>query len=347
MSRKLLFFLFSMMFFLWNITFVYSQQEEEVYLTVSPESIQLSGKGGEATITIKCNASFVWDIISSDDFFDAERVNNAIVVKTKHKNGMKEVKTGKIRIKSGDLVKDVVIVQGKSESYLRVKGNYTTLAFPIFGSVGYATKYWRSSLYPSDPKHGYVYGYDGVYDTKMVSGLRVGIISTDNYFIPKICGLGLHTGLFYQFYYEESELFRPDLNSKEDVCRIFQEHVATVPVHILYRLDFDDKGLLGMYVRAGLNFDFPFISLLYRSDEVDDRKLMYGTGNEYFKSLYGFNMSFGYAIGFRVNRFMLEYSGYRGMIKHSLNLPNDMNYYEKLNSDINFTLRVMMKDRKK
>jgi len=344
MSRKLLFFLFSMMFFLWNISFVYSQQEEEVYLTVSPESLQFSGKGGEGTITIKCNSTFVWDIISSDDFFDAERVNNAIVVKTKHKNGMKEVKTGKIRIKSGDLVKDVVIVQGKSESYLRVKGNYTTLAFPIFGSVGYATKYWRSTLNPS--KHGYVYGADNVPNTKMISGLRVGIISTDNYFIPKICGIGLHTGLFYQFYYEETKPFSLP-NKEEEVYRIFQEHSVTVPVHILYRLDFDDKGLLGMYVRAGLNFDFPFISLLYLNDEVDDRKLMYGTGNEYFKNRYGFNMSFGYAIGFRVNRFMLEYSGYRGMIKHYPNLANFMNYYERLNSDINFTLRVMMKDRKK
>jgi len=335
-----------MMFFLWNITFVYSQQEEEVYLTVSPESIQLSGKGGEATITIKCNSTFVWDIISSDDFFDAERVNNAIVVKTKHKNGMKEVKTGKIRIKSGDLVKDVVIVQGKSESYLRVKGNYTTLAFPIFGSVGYATKYWRSTLHPSKPKYGYVFGNnfmpDGSFvpETKMVSGLRVGIISTDNYFIPKICGLGLHTGLFYQFYYEETKPFSLPGKEKE-VYEIFQEHSVTVPVHILYRLDFDDKGLLGMYVRFGLNFDFPFISLQYLNDEVDDRKLKYGTGNEYFENRYGFNMSFGYAIGFRVNRFMLEYSGYRGITSH---LPE---FKERLNSDINFTLRVMMKDKKK
>ena len=169
---------------------------------------------------------------------------------------------------------------------------------PIGLSMGYVTKQWITTGDGENFKEN-VWGDQN----KRLHGLQIGL-----HFQPCFSwGLGLYTGLFYEFYMSQNDEMKDNGYMDE-----FQEHSLYVPVHAYYRIPFARK--VALSVHGGIGMDCG-ISASFSSTEYEDA----GSVTDY----YGedmcpkrFNLSAEIGVGVRVGPVQIKGQYSRGLTNH-------------------------------
>lgn len=143
---------------------------------------------------------------------------------------------------------------------------------------------------------------NGVWDdgeNKWLHGMQVGIYAQPCF----SWGLGLYSGLFYEFYMSSNG------NAGSDEWEDFQEHNIAIPVHALYRIPFGRKCALSLH--GGLGFSYA-ISGAYKAEDYEDYTDFYGE-EPYPKR---FNMALEGGIDFRVGPVQIGVLYSKGLNDH-------------------------------
>jgi hypothetical protein len=183
------------------------QSGEEVSLTVAADSVFFNGNGGVQTVQINTNSDYIE--ITSTSNIKAEQIESGYISITVPQNDYQSEKTGTVTIKADTLVSHIIVKQAKRLHWLRVKDPCQTWSIPFLGTYGYATKYWKYSN--DDAKWG-VFEEGGE-----MAGFRLAVFRADPYFAPNLFGLGLHTGLYYQYYSANQNLIRTPPTKKSNI----------------------------------------------------------------------------------------------------------------------------------
>ena len=130
-----------------------------------------------------------------------------------------------------------------SDSYKRHKVNLFIdhEDAPLTVTIGYVNKYWRTDF------KDYVYK-ENLWgeENKRMHGIQIGAT-----FQPcTIYGLGLHSGLFYEAYFSESNAV------KEYGHDNFTEHNLYLPLHLMLRLPLGREASLQFFAGLGMNWAF-------------------------------------------------------------------------------------------
>lgn len=138
-------------------------------------------------------------------------------------------------------------------------------------------------------------------------------------------GLGIYTGLFYEFYFSSNDDY---------YYNKFQEHELYMPVHALFRFPFSKKFALWVHGGLGLNYG---ISAKYKAPDEDHAEDLdyYGEELWYYENGYiayapkRFNMMAEIALNFRVGPVVLGATYSRGLNDHEC--YKDFEYKSKIN----------------
>lgn len=191
-------------------------------------------------------------------------------------------------------------------------------------SAGYVQKQWQSKEGGSKEKMGFWE------DSKVVHGVQAGFRATPYFKF----GLGLNTGLLYEYYYTKSQ---PMVVDGYDVYGEMQEHALYMPVHLTYRLKFND---FHIYAFGGVGLDYGIMSKVQLkengSDYVGyDNSPLYET--EDAPDWKRFNASYEFGGGLRYKMVELQFTMSRGF----LNMSHDSSYKLYQNKPMMFSLGFM------
>ena len=215
-----------------------------------------------------------------------------------------------------------------SSTYSAPSYNYSYKPEPkrrFFGfSAGYVQKQWQSKAGGEKEKMGY---WD---DSKVVHGVQAGF-RAEPYFK---FGLGLNTGLLYEYYYTKSQ---PMMVDGYDVYGEMQEHALYMPVHLAYRLKFND---FHIYAFGGVGLDYGISSkVLLKENGSDyvgyDNSPIYET--EDAMDWKRFNASYEFGGGLRYKMVELQFTMSRGF----LNMSHDSSYKFYQNKPMMLSLGFM------
>lgn len=166
-------------------------------------------------------------------------------------------------------------------------------AAPIGVAFGYVQKQMTTKGEGEKLKENGVWE-DG--ENKWLHGIQIGIYAQPCF----SWGLGLYSGLFYEFYFSSNDNF--DYDS-------FQEHNIVIPVHALYRLPFGKKCALSIH--GGLGFGYA-VSGAYKADGYEDYTDFYG--EDAFPKR--FNMALEGGLDFRVGPVQVGVLYSKGLNNH-------------------------------
>lgn len=118
-------------------------------------------------------------------------------------------------------------------------------------------------------------------------------------------GLGLYSGLFYEFYLSSNG------SGNSDEYKDFQEHNIYLPVHALYRLPFGKT--VALNVHGGLGFNYVAYGA-YTADGYEDNSDFYGEDGAPKR----FNIALEAGLDFRVGSFQIGLSYSKGLTDHEI-----------------------------
>jgi hypothetical protein len=292
-------------------TIYLSQDGVPVQLSASETSITFSGLGGSNTVKVKTNA-LSWKVVDKPVWCritENTTSNSFSVIAEKNENNRIRRDTIKIIADGG---KEYYISVTQDEKVYPLKIKYHPVSCRVGFQAGFIQKYWN---YSDDNSKW------GIFDEgDFVKGFQTGI-RIDPYFKPSVTGLGMHTGVFYQYYTKS--------NTKTQY--LFKEHTVTVPVHLNYRYDFGESGKVGIFAHIGPNFDYGLNKKhITNKDNADYEENIYDRFNR-------FNLALGYGAGFQFKQLLLEIGGYSGLTNHSGN-PD---YKIKQSSNLSVAIVIM------
>ncbi len=174
-------------------------------------------------------------------------------------------------------------------------------ASPMGVSLGYVSKQLVTKGY------GIKYKENGVWDdgeNKSLHGMQFGM-----HFQPCFSfGLGLYTGLFYEFYISGNDNYDYDT---------FMEHCLYVPAHAYFRLPFARK--VALSIHGGLGFNYSVYGAYYGNYEEYGEEYSY----EEFTDFYGepyfpkrFNMAAEIGVGLRLGPVQINAQYSKGITNH-------------------------------
>lgn len=178
--------------------------------------------------------------------------------------------------------------------------NYAKDDYCMGLSIGYVRKEWVYDY--GDAREKLDIFWEDQYTNGIQAGLRV-----DCQFGY---GLGLDSGLYYEYYSDKgNRLVEDDI---EYYYRM-KEHALYLPLHFKYNLNFSRWFQLGLY--AGLGFDYGVSGkyLLYCGSEELDSFSIYDKEND----LKRFNASFEYGASVRMRRLQINFTMARGLVNMS------------------------------
>lgn len=171
-------------------------------------------------------------------------------------------------------------------------------AAPMGVAIGYVQKQMVTKGEGEKLKENGVWT-DG--EDKWLHGMQIGVFGQPCF----SWGLGLYTGLFYEFYLSSNG------SGNSDEYEDFQEHNIYLPVHALYRLPFGKK--IALNVHGGLGFNYVVYGA-YTADGYDDNSDFYGEDG----SPKRFNMALEAGLDFRVGPVQIGLSYSKGLTDHEV-----------------------------
>lgn len=136
-------------------------------------------------------------------------------------------------------------------------------------------------------------------ENKWLHGMQIGV-----YGQPCLSwGLGLYTGLFYEFYMSSND------SGNSDEYEDFQEHNIVVPVHALFRIPFSKKCALSIH--GGLGFSYAVYGA-YKAEGYEDYTDFYGEETAPKR----FNMALEGGLEFRVGSIQVGLLYSKGLNDH-------------------------------
>ena len=196
-------------------------------------------------------------------------------------------------------------------------------------SVGYVQKQWTI-----DSKNGKTEKCGFWDDSSQISGVQVGVRVNPQF----IYGLGLNTGLYYEYYYSKSN----PMNYTDDYGQYtgtLQEHALYLPIHLEYRLNISEYFQLFLY--GGLGIDYGLANSIKWVDCDDDSysdSVSDIYDSEYSPDWQRFNYSLEYGGGIRSSRFQLNFTISKGL----KNMSNSNDYKMHQGKNLMLSLSVML-----
>lgn len=194
-------------------------------------------------------------------------------------------------------------------------------------SIGYVQKQWTSKVDGKRERYGMWE------DSKFISGVQAGIR------IEPVAsfGLGLNTGLFYEYYYTQSkDMYYSDASGS--YRGVIQEHALYLPVHLEYRLRITDDFHAFIYGGAGLDYG---ISAGVEMKDTNDDYVVYENGSLYesddVENWKRFNASLEYGLGLSYKNVQLNVTRSHGLI----NMAKDSDNSVKQDKPLMVSLSVM------
>lgn len=194
-------------------------------------------------------------------------------------------------------------------------------------SIGYVQKQWTSKVDGKRERYGMWE------DSKFISGVQAGIR------IEPVAsfGLGLNTGLFYEYYYTQSkDMYYSDASGS--YRGVIQEHALYLPVHLEYRLRITDDFHAFIYGGAGLDYG---ISAGVEMKDTNDDYVVYENGTLYesddVENWKRFNASLEYGLGLSYKNVQLNVTRSHGLI----NMAKDSDNSVKQDKPLMVSLSVM------
>jgi hypothetical protein len=283
-----------------------SQTAGATYLNADVSNVKFSASGGFQTISVTTDADS-WRVVCPS--WCTLQMGNSSFTVSCNSNNNDTPNTGVIKIVSGKI--EVQIEATQKISFNTPKGDPRPLGL----SLGYVQKQWE---WKTD---GQTIRY-GAWDTpdSYLSGLQVGI----RYEPLFKYGLGLSTGLFYEYYQSESGKFTgtySDASGEYDYRMNFSEHSLHLPLHLEYRLNFSKQ--FQFFVEAGPSLDYGLGAKLIAT-EIGESKPFYTGTDIYQNSELGFpnkrfNASIDFGAGIRLNGLQLNVGISRGLLNISAN----------------------------
>ncbi|MDE6770522.1 MAG: hypothetical protein K2J78_12430 [Muribaculaceae bacterium] len=169
-------------------------------------------------------------------------------------------------------------------------------------SLGYVQKKW---VYHAPD---YTEGTNAFGEDKPMNGIQVGIRVDPQFGY----GLGINTGLFYEYYFSKSdEMFDEGLQYHFTA----EEHCLYMPIHFKYSLNFSKWFQLALY--GGLGLDYGLKGRIYMRCEGETLTSLNMYNNEL--DMKRFNTSLEYGAAMRINHFQINFTVSKGLINMSDN----------------------------
>lgn len=231
-------------------------QTKETTLQVNENALIFDANGGIKYVTVTASSSD-WDLeeTSITGFKITKSGLNQISVEcspatsSSSVNGWFKVKTreqeAKITVyREGQKV----IMQSYEQS---IKGNpfalrtnkWNTYHWGI--SAGYVSKKLKYKDLDGNTNHY------GLLTDKSMPGMQVGV-HYEGFFMPKLCGLGIATGAYYEYYWQKGDTQTG--NGGDDYYASYKEHNVYVPLNLLFRFDFSKKVNIALFGGIGGNY---------------------------------------------------------------------------------------------
>lgn len=196
---------------------------------------------------------------------------------------------------------------------------YDTDPFGI--SVSYVQKWWNVKNTEKETKVNPVWNKEG----DVLDGIQAGVFYEPAWWF----GLGVYTGVFYEYYYSKAskeKVFTKDFESEEygvvtNKYNFFSEHSIYMPLHLYYRIPFSRTWALKLHGGVGMDWGV-YTSFTNNNDRhaqpIEDyyKETHYSAeGARYPKRI---NFSLEGAISLRMENIMLNFQYSRGMTDHKL-----------------------------
>ena len=209
---------------------------------------------------------------------------------------------------------------------------------PFGFSASYVQKEWTVSYYGQDIRYNPAWNVE----KKPLNGVQFGIFYEPAFWF----GLGIYTGVFYEYYYAPAKSgseFSHTFTTEEygDVTQtydLFSEHSLYVPMHLYFRIPLANKVALKLH--GGLGMDYGIYASYWNSDDDEVQSLedyykeeSYGTvGAVYPKR---FNLSTEAAGSLRVWNLLFNFQYSWGLTDHKL-LDNSKSVMNKMTIGISY-----------
>lgn len=191
-------------------------------------------------------------------------------------------------------------------------------ACPLGFSMGYVTKQWVSKGEGERFKEN-VWGDEN----KKLHGLQAGL-----HFQPCFSwGLGLYTGLFYEYYVSWSDEMKE--NGYMDK---FQEHCAYMPIHAYYRIPFAKK--VALSVHGGIGMDCGIHASFSSTEYENSEPVTDYYGEEGFPKR--FNLSAEIGVGIRVGPVQVKGQYSKGLTDHKF--YSDLGDYKTIQNKLSLSV---------
>jgi len=186
------------------------------------------------------------------------------------------------------------------------------IIYPVGWSLGYVQKQWVGTFDNQKTKWGF---WD---DSKYLSGIQTGLRLNFHFW----GGIGMNTGLYYEFYYSKSDSFEVLDESGNggygNGYAEMTEHSLYMPVHLEYR--FQISNAFHIFFNGGIGLDYGLSAsanwyLDGESNAYYSESNIYG--KEDFNNYKQFNVSSEFGGGIRIKHFQMNFNIANGLINQA------------------------------
>ncbi len=311
---------------------------QPISLKVNEQALIFDANGGTKYITVTTNVSD-WSLYgTSIPGFTITRVNSQVKVVCSPATSTASINDW-FKIMAGDQeVKITVYREGKkvvTQSYEQsIKGNPFALRTSHYNiyhwgiSAGYVSKKLKYKDLDGKTDHY------GLLTDKSLPGIQAGI-HYEGFFMPKICGLGVATGAYYEYYWQKGDTQSGD--GFDDYYASYKEHNVYVPLNLLFRFDFSKKVNIALYGGIGANYGVG--NKVEYKDASDDKTFEEKKGlydyDEYGMKRFFMNIEYGGSV--RIGRLSVNAKFFSPLTDWS----EDKFYSEKPVKDMNLSVSFM------
>lgn len=314
-------------------------KKTQTTLKVNENILIFEAKGGIKYVNVDANPA-EWDLegISISGFKITKFGTNVIRVECSPATSTASVNAW-FKVKAGEQeAKITVFREGQKvimQSYEQsIKGNPFALRTNKWNTYhwGISAGYVSKKLKYKD-LDGNTNNY-GLLSDKSMQGMQVGM-HYEGFFMPKICGLGIATGAYYEYYWQKGDT--QTSNEGDDYYASYKEHNVYVPLNLLFRFDFSKKVNIALYGGIGGNYGVGN-KVEYKNDSNDEtfeeKKGLYDY-DEYGIKHFFMNIEYGGSV--RFGRLSVNARFFSPLTDWS----EDKFYSEKPQKDMNLSVSFM------